>query len=229
MELHLTALTQMPQAILFDWDNTIVHSAGVIHPIMEAIKKKFPVDESKINEKVYVGHHSLRVLFPMLFGEKWQDAAKIYYEEYSKIHLQHVQLIEGAKSFLELAEQLSIPCSIVSNKNGAMLRKEVEALGLNRHFFNVIGSTDTEKDKPDSSLALVGLEGIDCDPSNVWFIGDSFIDVECAHNSGCIPILFGHNDDVIEVIRSKNAGPYYKIMGYAELIQQFNSILQLNS
>ncbi len=46
-------------------------------------------------------------------------------------------------------------------------------------------------DKPQPEPVQLALSNIAQKPHNIWFVGDTMIDVECAINSGCCPILFG--------------------------------------
>jgi len=47
-------------------------------------------------------------------------------------------------------------------------------------------------DKPDAAPVRLALEQSGIDPGEtVWFVGDTGIDMECAHNSGCVPVLLG--------------------------------------
>ncbi|MFQ5764310.1 MAG: HAD family hydrolase [Rhodospirillales bacterium] len=79
---------------------------------------------------------------------------------------------------------------MVSNKKGVFLRREAEQLGWDRFFGAIVGAFDAERDKPAPEpveLALAG-SGIARGPS-VWIAGDADIDLECAVNAGCTPIL----------------------------------------
>jgi hypothetical protein len=49
----------------------------------------------------------------------------------------------------------------------------------------------------------------------IWFVGDTISDVECAYNSGCIPIVYGHSENQIsktislEFLQEKNLPIYF--------------------
>ena len=95
----------------------------------------------------------------------------------------------------ELLEQLSdegIFLGVVSNKTGALLRREVERLGWSALFGRVIGAGDALSDKPDAAPVTLALEpsGVGSGET-VWLVGDTGLDMECARNSGCVPVLLG--------------------------------------
>jgi phosphoglycolate phosphatase len=91
---------------------------------------------------------------------------------------------------LEALVDAEIYLGVISNKKGDFLRLEAEHLGWDGYFGAIIGALDAENDKPAPEpvdLAL-GKSGIEKGPS-VWIAGDADIDMECAHNTGCTPVL----------------------------------------
>jgi phosphoglycolate phosphatase len=79
---------------------------------------------------------------------------------------------------------------VVSNKQGDHLRQEAHHLGWDRYFGRIVGATDAPRDKPAPDPVNLALEGSGLAPgSDVWFVGDTSIDMECARNSGCVPVL----------------------------------------
>ena len=89
----------------------------------------------------------------------------------------------------ELAGQ-GIYLGVVSNKTGELLRREVAGLGWSELFGRIVGAGDAPADKPACepvhlALAPSGIPAGD----EVWFVGDTAIDMECAQNSGCVAVL----------------------------------------
>src|SRR5438105_4750479 len=57
-------------------------------------------------------------------------------------------------------------------------------------------------DKPDPAPVALALEPSGVEPGDaVWFVGDTGVDMECAYNSGCIPVLLGHQATAEEFLR----------------------------
>jgi phosphoglycolate phosphatase len=81
---------------------------------------------------------------------------------------------------------------VVSNKTGAILRLEVERLGWTGLFGSIVGAGDAAADKPHAAPVMLALgpSGIAAG-EEVWLVGDTEVDVECALNSGVVPILLG--------------------------------------
>jgi phosphoglycolate phosphatase len=178
-----------PRAILFDWDNTLVESWGTIHDAMNrtlAAMGAAPWSRNDIETRVRA---SLRDSFPELFGERWRDAEKIFYEAFGAIHLAHLRPLPGAAELLECAQVSGIYMAIVSNKRGEFLRKEAAHLGWSQYFGVLAGAGDATRDKPAPDHAHLAL-GLMMPPGkDVWFVGDTDIDLDCAVATGCLPVL----------------------------------------
>lgn len=188
-----------PKAVIFDWDNTLVDTWPLIqHAIdttMIAMGKQ-PWGLEKVRNEV---HKSMRESFPEIFGDRWQEAGEIYKNTYRSTHLDHICFLPSALDLINSLYNAEILQFVVSNKIGITLRKEVKKLQVAEKFFAVIGATDANSDKPSAApveLALMG-SGIDPKKDEVWFVGDTIADIECAYNSGCRPIVFGHSDNQI--------------------------------
>lgn len=180
-----------PRAILFDWDNTLVDSWTVIHHAMtatfEALGRR-PWSLEECRQKV---RKSARDSFPELFGERADEATAVFYRTYEADHLAKLTPLPGAEAMLEaLAAAGDVRLGVVSNKRGNLLRLEAAELGWDRYFDSVVGAFDAARDKPAPEVvdfALAG-SGLAAGPQ-VWFVGDTDIDILCAHNSGCVPVL----------------------------------------
>ncbi len=179
-----------PRAILFDWDNTLVDSWPTIHEAMNTTLYAMghePWSMEKTQRQVAL---SLRNAFPVLFGDRWEEARDIYYREYAAIHMEKVVPLEGAAEMLVGLKEMGVRLAVVSNKTGSFLRKEADHLGWTQHFDHLIGAGDAESDKPSPAPVHLALAGSGIAPgAEVWFAGDAPVDMHCAANSGCIPIL----------------------------------------
>ncbi len=179
-----------PGAIIFDWDNTLVDSWQTIHETINATLGALGLEQWSIEETLKRVRKSLRDSFPGIFGERWKEAEKIFYERYSAIHLDALKPLPGAFKMLEELHHLGIYLAVVSNKNGKHLRQEVEHLGWGSFFGNIVGATDAKHDKPAAEPVEMALAGVNIGGKDrVWFAGDTEIDMECAVNSGSIPVL----------------------------------------
>ena len=182
--------TIQPRAVLFDWDNTLVDTWPTIHEAINATLTAFGFDAWTYEETRQRARCSLRDSFPPIFGERWKEARELFYERFAAIHLEGLRPHPGAQEMLGQFKAAGLYLGIVSNKNGAYLRAEVVHLAWGGYFERVVGALDADQDKPDPApveMALAG-SGIQCG-AEVWFAGDTEVDLECAHNASCVPVL----------------------------------------
>jgi phosphoglycolate phosphatase len=179
-----------PRAILFDWDNTLVDNWGAIGNAMNATlaamgQQTWTPQEIKARVKL-----SLRESFPGLFGARWQEARKIYYDSFRGTHLETLRAMPGSESLLRRLGERGLYLGVVSNKTGNLLRLEAAHLGWDRLIAKLVGAGDASVDKPAVEPVELALDGSGIERGrSVWFVGDTDIDIDCAVAAGCAPIF----------------------------------------
>lgn len=179
-----------PQAILWDWDNTLVDAWRGVQAGMNAALRGFGLPEWSVEEVRARARLSLRDAFPAIFGAEWERARELFYTEVRARHLDVLTPLPGTQAALDAAAPW--PLGIVSNKQGPILRREAEHLGWASRFGAVIGAGDAAEDKPAAAPVLLALEklGIASGPA-VWFVGDTGVDMQAARAAGCTAVLLG--------------------------------------
>ncbi len=181
---------QAPVALLFDWDNTLVDSWQVIHEALQETfvamgRRPWTLEEVRRNVRA-----SARDSFPQLFGERAPAATEIFYKAFEARHLEALRPLPHAESCLEALSDSGRYLGVVSNKRGSLLRKEVAHLGWDGWFGAMVGANDAAKDKPSPDPVVMALGPGGLTPSSeVWFVGDTDIDMVCAYNAGCTAVL----------------------------------------
>ncbi|HEV8680062.1 MAG TPA: HAD-IA family hydrolase [Stellaceae bacterium] len=181
-----------PRAILFDWDNTLVDSWATIHEALNFLMRAMDKPEWSLAETRERVRLSLRESFPLHFGERWEEARGIYLDRFREIHLERLSPLPGREAMLRRLAAERIFLGVVSNKTGQLLRREVAWLGWSEFFGSIVGAGDAPADKPAPepvhlALAQSGVQA----GEDVWFVGDTAVDMQCAENSGCIAVLLG--------------------------------------
>lgn len=181
-----------PKAIIFDWDNTLVNTWPVIHAalnktLIDMAREPWPME--MVKQRVA---RSMRDSFPLVFGDDWQAAGELYQSNFRAIHLERLEALPGAEDTLKWLSDKPVHVAVASNKRGVNLRKESTHIGWDQYFQKLIGAEDTPHDKPAAAPVHAALLGSGVPSgSDVWFVGDSSIDMECAHNTGCVPVWYG--------------------------------------
>jgi phosphoglycolate phosphatase len=205
-------------AILFDWDNTLVDSWDLIFHTFNKTLAQFglkPWEESFAQKNM---QHSGREAFPKLFGSAADDAQAFFYKLFEENHLSALKPLPEVADLLDHLREKKIPMGIVSNKRGAVLRKEVSHLGWQNYFGSIVGAGDAKQDKPAADPALLALKGLNIPPSlDVWFVGDAPVDWACAMAAGCRSIAVGQGFDIPSsvFVSIENSGALKKIFAHA--------------
>ncbi len=192
-----------PNAILFDWDNTLVNTWPLIHQAINVTFKEYGLKPWSLEKVKANAHESSREAFPKLFGSQWQEAQKFFYQYVHNFHLEALEAMPGVFSLLSFLRQENIILGVVSNKRSDLLKKEIQHLKWSDFFHVVVGAGEAEKDKPapdpiNLALVRVGLTASE----SIWFIGDTIVDWQAAQASGCQPMAIG------EEIQNQNLIPY---------------------
>lgn len=179
-----------PKAVIFDWDDTIIDSWGLslaaLNKALEAMGEK-PWSDDEARRRA---GPSAKDLFQQLFGERWQEADKIFLDSLTAMFEKTIPVYTGVEDLLKMLAERKIYMAVVSNKRGHLLRREAATAKFDRFFGKIVGAGDAAADKPDPAPVHMALEGSGIQPGkDVWFVGDSHTDMLCAANAGCTAIL----------------------------------------
>ncbi len=181
-----------PDAVLFDWDNTLVDSWGPILVALNLTFDDYGLERWTMEEAHVRVARSLRDSFPALFGDDWEKAKDRFYEHFHNIHLEKLSPLKGAHDLLLALKDAGIYTAIVSNKHGDFLRAEVAHLEWGHFFSEQVGATDAINDKPALDPVHMALgENAAMQGGTLWFVGDSVVDIQCARNAGAVAIIVG--------------------------------------
>lgn len=179
-----------PSAMLFDWDNTLVDSWACILEAYNRTFRHFAMDEWSLEEAKRNVAKSLKDSFPEMFGARWTEAREVFTTSFSEIHLDYLRPLPGVEDMLRRLNDEGLYLAVVSNKRGEFLRTEARALGWDVWFGALVGANDAPADKPAVDPVHMALAQKNLQPTmQVWFVGDSPIDMHCAINAGCTPTL----------------------------------------
>ena len=198
-----------PSALIFDWDNTLVDSWGTIHAALNTMFAQMGHAPWTMAETQLKVRKSLRDAFPAMFGDRWEEARDRYLTAFEALHIERLSPLPDSEALIQAIAAEGHYLALVSNKTGRFLRREVAALGWERYFAKVIGAGDAARDKPDRAPVDLALDGSGIAPGPaVWFVGDTGIDMACARNAGCVPILVhGPEDGLLQDDEFADAKP----------------------
>jgi phosphoglycolate phosphatase len=187
----MTAKPARPRALLFDWDNTLVDTWETIHDALVVTFTAMGHEPWTLQQTKLRVAKSLRDAFPAIFGERWEEARKLYLDTFVATHLERLTTIAGAGELVAELAGANFYLGVVSNKTGPILRREAEHLGWSRHFKRLVGAGDAALDKPHAAPMLLALDGSGIACGEAWYVGDTALDMECARSAGCVGVRLG--------------------------------------
>ena len=193
-----------PDAILFDWDNTLVNNWDPIFISYNETLKKLGLKKKSKEETLQNAKYSLRETFPNLFKEDWRKARKIFYKTFKKIHLQKIKPLPKVEKVLKIINKKKIPCGVISNKDSDLLRKEINKLGWKKYFHVIVGANEAKKDKPSKFPFLLALKKMSLKfNKKIWYVGDNDLDVEFAKKNKCFSVFIQNKIFKINDLKQK--------------------------
>jgi len=182
----------LPKVILFDWDGTLVNTNGIYRGVLRQTLEEMGISEWDTEAEEKYRFYSRREALPLIFGNKWQKINDNYMKNINKLDVKLINPFPNVLHLLKYLAEKNVIMSIISNKDSHLLKEEVNYLGWTSYFHKIIGSSDAPRDKPWPDPVYLALEDNKIDDFNdVWFVGDSIVDMQCARETGCFPILFG--------------------------------------
>ncbi|WDM85109.1 HAD family hydrolase [Ehrlichia sp. JZT12] len=195
---------KQPTAVIFDWYNTLIDtSINIDYTTFNEVLDKMGYKDIDLNS---IPNARIHQYLNTLLGQRWKEAITLYENSLEKSQkLDNFMLNDGAIELLDTLKENNITMAIVSNKNGEKLRSEIHYKNLTHYFNSIIGSGDTSTNKPSPEPVLAALTNINVQPSKeVFFIGDSISDIQSATKAGCLPIKYGNDTNVNNVLSFKN-------------------------
>ena len=180
-----------PAGIFFDWDGTLVDSFAFLTKAHNAVKSEFGLAPFTHDEFLRYFGVPRDQLFMDIYGEHAEAAKGAFEKYYIANHLKEMIVMSGAVEMLDTIASLDIPMGVVSNKRSDFFRAEVEYLGWNKYFGDVVvGAGDAVADKPNPAPLVLGVSKYDnMKTEDIWYVGDTVVDVECARAAKCPCIL----------------------------------------
>ena len=179
-----------PAAVVFDWDNTLVASWEIIHDSLHRTFLDLGREPWTFEQTKAWVRRSMRDSFPDLFGANAGRAEELFYSHYRAHHLRLLTPLAGAGRTLGALQRGGIPLGVVSSKLGDLVREEAAHLCWSGYFGRIVGAEDAPADKPAPEAMTLALEGSGITSgAEVWYVGDTGIDVTCARNASCVAVI----------------------------------------
>lgn len=169
-------------AVLFDWDGTLVNSAEVSFRCFESVFGGYgiPFDRAAYAATYSPNWHRTYTAVG-LPEDRWSEADARWVEGYG---LEAIPLIEGARDAVDRLARAGLTLGLVTSGDRGRVMRELSAHGLDRVFRVVVCGPDTAHKKPHPEALLLALQRLGVPPGRAVYVGDSPEDVEMARNAG---------------------------------------------
>ena len=183
--------------VIFDWDNTLADSRpALLFAIRQVLAEKgLPVWEEVCRNRNH--DLSFKDNFPIFFGGRAEEI----YARYAEVYLQHVKdlisTFDGVRQVLDFLAARRVKMMIMSNKDRRLLDYELPLLFDPAMFEKIVCGHEAEHDKPYPEHIFYALSGYlrpdEISPEEVWMVGDSPMDSNCAKAAHALPIRIGED------------------------------------
>lgn len=182
--------------VLFDWDNTLAESRTALVYTVNQVLKEYHLPPWEDVKKKRDDTLSFRDNFSNIFGPA---AAEEAYRRYAGLYLQNVgsliKTFPGVRKVLAYFRKRGILMIILTNKDRRLLEYELPLLFDRGLFANIVCGHEAPRDKPFPEQAYYALgpwlRPQEINRENVWIIGDSTMDSDCALAAGALPVRIG--------------------------------------
>jgi phosphoglycolate phosphatase len=188
-------------SIIFDLDGTLLDTLSGIAETANAVlvRHGFPVHPEE-DYKSFVGD-GLSVLIeritPHGAGESiLMNCGRMFLELYAKNWDRTCRPYDGIEEMLTAIQKLGIGMAVLSNKPHAFTKLFVERFFPPHTFSQVYGQREGFAKKPDPGVALKIAEKQGFLPNEMFFVGDTAIDIRTGRASGMttVAVTWGFRD-----------------------------------
>lgn len=170
------------EAVLFDFDMTLVDSSYAIHHCTNLMAKKKGLREVGYQELLATIGLPIDESWLRLWGEFKQEWLDYYRENFREVEQSELRPYPDAVETLETLRVRGIKVGVVSNRRFA--KRSVDAAKLTSYMDVVVGLEDVENAKPHPEPLLKGFAAIGVKPENGIYVGDTDIDMQTAKAAG---------------------------------------------
>ena len=170
------------QAVLFDWDGTLVNTAEASYRCYEKLFGSYGIAfDREAFRRTYSPNWHLTYSALGLAEERWAEADARWLRHYGE---EEVVLIDGAREALQRVREAGLGAGLVTSGDRVRVSRELAALGVAEFFQALVCAEDTAERKPRPEPLLLALERMRLAPGQAVYIGDSPEDVEMARAAG---------------------------------------------
>jgi phosphoglycolate phosphatase len=175
------------QYLIFDVDGTLLDSKFDIADAQLWVLRQLGIDRWT-REDIYprIGRpltETFKELLPPEMHGRITEAKRMYIAHYRPRALDTTTLFPGVEETLAMLHTRRIPMAVATTKSSVTANRVLEHFGIRQYFLQVQGTDETPA-KPDPYVVNQILHKQGWKASETALVGDSEVDIRCAHNAG---------------------------------------------
>ncbi len=204
--------------VIFDLDGTLIdHFTTIYRCYAYAIEQMGLPLASYAKVRATVGG-SVPVTMARLIGEaKAIEAVRYFHECFARTELEGIHPMPGMRWLVDGLQASGRVLSVFTNKEGPPSRRIITHLGLDGHFAEVFGTTDTPWRKPQPEATAHVLKTLEAAPEQTVLIGDSPFDIAAAVAGDVAALVVATGSHNLEELRASDPPPAAAYATFYEL------------
>lgn len=211
-------MTKVYQAVIFDWDGTLIDSQA---QIVTSMQTAFRHNNLKPPAAPAIRHiiglsldKAISILAPELDFDKINSLIDAYRSNTYAVSRHSNELFQGVKSCLAFLHQQDLHLAIATGKGRKGLNAALASSGL-QDYVVMSRCADETRSKPHPQMLEEILTDLNLIPDQAIMVGDTTYDIDMANNLGMdsVAVTYGMHDET--VLRKSN--PTHLINDITEL------------
>ena len=203
--------------VVFDWDGTLLDSAGAIVASMQAAALDIgcaPPDESAARQVIGLGlHDALSRALPAVPSSEYSRIAERYRHHYLSRD-RELSLFPGAEMLVRELHGAGYLLGVATGKSRLGLNRALDASGL-KEFFHATRCADECNSKPAPDMLLEIMQELEAEAGETLMIGDTTHDIQMARNAGVAALAVGFGAHPRETLQAEQ--PLQLLDGFEQL------------
>jgi HAD superfamily hydrolase (TIGR01509 family) len=189
-------IKEIPQAVLFDWDGTLIDSGNILLTCWHEVTTRvlgapFPITEEDRRKFLSMrGADS----FPLLSDDPEVVRALDdgFTDAYLALASDHITAQEGSVELVKALRERGVLVGVVTSKTRLRMDRDMEICQLVGAFDLVVTGDDVTRAKPDPEGVLAALGQLNVSAASAVMIGDGPVDIRAGRAAGTMTIGISH-------------------------------------
>jgi len=181
------------ELLIFDWDGTLMDSAGVIAACIQAASRDMNLPIPSREAASHVIGLGLREALEHLFPDLPEEQHPVLADHYRRHFLgedHEIPLFDGARELIEELHARGFQLAVATGKARRGLDRVFAHTGL-APYFHASRTADETFSKPHPAMIEELLEELTIAPDRALMIGDTSHDLDMARNAGVASLAAG--------------------------------------